>query len=117
MEVNKIILMEAIENLEEFDGLFKTTDFDICVSGSGTVIDYIMLDDEDGIIKFFAGDNPTYDDGYCTELILTADEQNYVLKEFNELMDRQNSVMSELINELIDEQKQNSVLKEFNELV
>ena len=86
MEVNKIILMEAIENLLEFDGLFQATDFDICVSGSGTVIDYIMLDDEDGIIKFFAGDNPTDDDGDWTELILTAEEQNRVLKQFNELV-------------------------------
>ena len=95
MEVNKTILMEAIENLEEFDGLFRATDFDICVSGSGTVIDYIMLDDEDGIIKFFAGDNPTYDDGDCTELVLTAEEQNRVLKDFNELMDEQNRVLKE----------------------
>lgn len=86
MEVNRIILMEAIENLLEFDGLFRTTDFDICVSGSGTVIDYIMLDDEDGIIRFFAGDNPTYDDGDWQELVLTAEQQNRVLKEFNELV-------------------------------
>lgn len=86
MEVNKIILMEAIENLLEFDGLFRATDFDFCVSGSGTVIDYIMLDDEDGIIKFFAGDDPTDDDGKWEELILTADEQNRVLKEFNEII-------------------------------
>lgn len=86
MEVNKIILMEAIENLLEFDGLFQATNFDICVSGSGTVIDYIMLDDKDGEVKFFAGDDPTDDDGDWEELILTADEQNRVLKEFNELV-------------------------------
>lgn len=86
MELNRIILMEAIENLLEFDGLFRATDFDICVSGSGTVIDYIMLDDEDGIIRFFAGDNPTYDDGDWQELVLTAEQQNRVLKEFNELV-------------------------------
>lgn len=85
MEVNKIILMEAIENLLEFDGLFQATDFDICVSGSGTVIDYIMLD-EYGIIKFFAGDDPTDEDGDWEELILTAEQQNRVLKEFNELV-------------------------------
>ena len=85
MDVNKIILMEAIENLLEFDGLFQATDFDICVSGSGTVIDYIMLD-EDGIIKFFAGDDPTDEDGDWEELILTAEQQNRVLKEFNELV-------------------------------
>lgn len=100
MEVNKIILMEAIENLEEFDGLFQTTDFDICVSGSGTVIDYIMLDDEDGIIRFFEGDNPTYDDGDWKELVLTADEQNRVLKDFNELVEEQNRVLK-YFNELI----------------
>lgn len=99
-EVDRVTLIESIENLMEFDGLFQTTDFDICVSGSGTIIDYIMLDDEDGIIKFFAGDNPTYDDGDCTELILTANEQNRVLKEFNELMDEQNRVLKEF-NKLI----------------
>lgn len=99
-ERDRVTLIESIENLKEFDGLFQTTNFDICVSGSGTIIDYIMLDDEDGIIKFFAGDNPTYDDGNCTELILTADEQNLVLEEFNELMNRQNCVLKEF-NKLI----------------
>jgi hypothetical protein len=86
MEVDKIILMEAIENLEEFDGLFRATDFDLCVSGSGTVIDYIMLDDEDGTIRFFSGDDPTDDDGDWEELVLTAEQQNRVLKEFNKLV-------------------------------
>jgi hypothetical protein len=83
MEVNKIILMEAIENLEEFDGLCKITDFGICVSG--TIVDYIMIDK--GEVKFFAGDDPTDDDGeWWEELILTAEEQNRVLKEFNEFI-------------------------------
>ena len=86
MEVNKIILMEAIENLLEFDGLFRATDFDFCVSGSGTVIDYIMLDDEDGIIKFFAGDDPTDEYGDWEELILSTEDFNRVLKDFNELI-------------------------------
>ena len=82
MEVNKIILMEAIENLVEFDGLFQTTCF--CIEVNGTIVDYIMLDE--GEIKFFSGDDPTDDDGEWEELILTADEQNRVLKEFNELV-------------------------------
>ena len=82
MEVNKIILMEAIENLEEFDGLFQTTGF--CIEVNGTIVDYIMIDE--GEVKFFAGDDPTDDDGDWEELILTADEQNSVLKEFNELI-------------------------------
>ena len=86
MELNKIILMEAIENLLEFDGLFRATDFDFCVSGSGTVIDYIMLDDKDGTIKFFTGDDPTDEDGDWEELILTEEQQNRVLKDFNELV-------------------------------
>ena len=86
MEVNKIILMEAIENLLEFDGLFRATDFDFCVSGSGTVIDYIMLDNEDGMIKFFAGDDPTDEYGDWEELILSTEDFNRVLKEFNELV-------------------------------
>ena len=80
MEVDKIILMEAIENLLEFDGLFRATDFDFCVSGSGTVIDYIMLDDEDGIIKFFTGDDPTDEYGDWEELILSTEDFNRVLK-------------------------------------
>lgn len=86
MEVDKIILMEAIENLLEFDGLFRATDFDFCVSGSGTVIDYIMLDDEDGIIKFFTGDDPTDEYGDWEELILSTEDFNRVLKDFNELV-------------------------------
>jgi hypothetical protein len=82
MEVNKIILMEAIENLVEFDGLCQITGFGISVDG--TIVDYIMIDK--GEVKFFAGDDPTDDDGEWEELILTADEQNRVLKEFNELI-------------------------------
>ena len=83
MEVNKNILMEAIENLEEFDGLCQITDFGICVSG--TIVDYIMIDK--GEVKFFAGDDPTDDDSeWWEELILTAEEQNLVLKEFNEFI-------------------------------
>lgn len=82
MEVNKIILMEAIENLVEFDGLCQISGFGISVNG--TIVDYIMIDE--GEVKFFAGDDPTDDDGDWEELILTADEQNRVLKEFNELI-------------------------------
>lgn len=82
MELNKIILMEAIENLVEFDGLCQISGFGISVNG--TIVDYIMIDE--GEVKFFAGDDPTDDDGYWEELILTAEEQNRVLKEFNELI-------------------------------
>ena len=82
MEVNKIILMEAIENLVDFDGLCQITGFGICVNG--TIVDYIMIDK--GEVKFFAGDDPTDDDGDWEELVLTAEEQNRVLKEFNELI-------------------------------
>jgi hypothetical protein len=39
-----------------------------------------------GEVKFFAGDDPTDDDGDWEELVLTAEEQNRVLKEFNELI-------------------------------
>ena len=41
MEVNKIILMEVIDNLVEFDGIFQTTGF--CIEVNGTIVDYIML--------------------------------------------------------------------------
>lgn len=82
MEVNKIILMEAIENLLEFDGLFQTTDF--CISAKGTIVDYIMLDE--GEVKFFAGDDPTDEFGDWEELILSTEDFNRVLKEFNELV-------------------------------
>ena len=84
MEVNKIILMEAIENLVDLEGLCQITGF--CIEVNGTIVDYIMLDDEDGEVKFFAGGNPTDDDSDWIELVLTADEQNRVLKEFNELI-------------------------------
>ena len=82
MEVNKNILMEAIENLINFHGIYQTTDFGISVKG--TIVDYIMLDDY-GEIKFFSGDNPLSLIGECEELILSTEDFNRVLKEFNEL--------------------------------
>lgn len=84
-ELDRLTLIESIENLMEFDGLFQATDFDICVSGTGTIIDFIMFDDS-GMIKFYAGDDPTDEDGEYEELILSIDEQNRVLKEFNRLI-------------------------------
>ena len=83
MDVNKIILMEAIENLMEFDGIYQTTDFGISVNG--TIVDYIMIDDY-GEIKFFAGEDPTYIFSEWDELMLSTEDFNRVLKEFNELV-------------------------------
>lgn len=83
MEVNKIILMEAIENLMNFDGIYQTTDFGISVNG--TIVDYIMIDDY-GEIKFFAGEDPTYMFSEWDELMLSTEDFNRVLKEFNELV-------------------------------
>ena len=83
MEVNKIILMEAIENLMNFDGIYQTTDF--CISVKGTIVDYIMIDDY-GEIKFLAGEDPTYMFSEWEELILSTEDFNRVLKEFNELV-------------------------------
>ena len=81
-ELNKIILMEAIENLVDFEGLCQITGLEIAVNG--TIIDFIML--HNGEVKYFAGEDPTDEDSDYEELVLTADEQNRVLKEFNELI-------------------------------
>ena len=83
MEVNKNILMEAIENLMNFHGIYQTTDFGISVKG--TTVDYIILDDY-GEIKFLAGEDPTYMFSEWEELILSTEDFNRVLKEFNELV-------------------------------
>lgn len=82
MEVNKNILMEAIENLMNFHGIYQTTDFGISVKG--TIVDYIILDDY-GEIKFLSGDNPLSLLGEWEELKLSTEDFNRVLKEFNEL--------------------------------
>lgn len=82
-ELEKTTLIESIENLMEFDGLCQITGFEITVNG--TIIDFIMLDGS-GMIKFYAGDDPTDEDGEYEELVLSIDEQNRVLKEFNELI-------------------------------
>ena len=82
-DVDRVTLIESIENLMEFDGLCQITGFGISVKG--TLIDFIMLDDS-GMIKFYAGDDPTDEDGEYEEVILSIDEQNRVLKEFNELI-------------------------------
>ena len=82
-DVDRVTLIESIENLMEFDGLCQITGFGISVKG--TLIDFIMLDDS-GMIKFYAGDDPTDEDGEYEEVILSIDEQNRVLKEFNKLI-------------------------------
>ena len=56
----------------------------IWISVNGTIIDFIML--HNGEIKYFAGEDPTDEDSDYEELVLTTDEQNRVLKEFNELI-------------------------------
>lgn len=82
-ERDKATLFESIENLMEFDGLCQITGLGISVKG--TLIDFIMLDGN-GMVKFYAGDDPTDEDGEYEEVILSIDEQNRVLKEFNELI-------------------------------
>lgn len=82
-ELDKTTLFESIENLMEFDGLCQITGLGISVKG--TLIDFIILDGN-GMVKFYAGDDPTDEDGEYEEIILSIDEQNRVLKEFNELI-------------------------------
>lgn len=82
-ELDKTTLFESIENLMEFDGLCQISGLGISVKG--TLIDFIILDGN-GMVKFYAGDDPTDEDGEYEEVILSIDEQNRVLKEFNELI-------------------------------
>ena len=67
----------------EFDGFCQVTDLGLSVNG--TLIDYIMIDNT-GMVKFYAGDDPTDEDGDWEELSLNAEEQNRVMAEFNILI-------------------------------
>ena len=73
--------------LEDFDGFCTISDLGIIVNGAQ--IDHLMVCDNcDGgsAIKFYCGDDPTDEDGYYEEIVLTDKQINEVLEQFLDLI-------------------------------
>ena len=74
--------------LEDFDGFCTISDLGIIVNGAQ--IDHLMVTDTwDGgsAIKFYCGrDDPTDEDGYYEEIVLTDEQINGVLEQFLDLI-------------------------------
>ena len=85
-KLNRALYARTLECLlKDFDGFCTISDFGINVNG--TKIDHLMVvDDPTAKIKFYCGDDPTDDDGYYEEIILTDEQINEVLNEFLEFI-------------------------------
>lgn len=73
--------------LEDFDGFCTISDLGIIVNGAQ--IDHLMVTDTwdgDSAIKFYCGDDPTDEDGYYEEIVLTDEQINGVLEQFLDLI-------------------------------
>lgn len=71
--------------LEDFDGFCTISDLGIIVNGAQ--IDHLMVvDDPTAKIKFYCGDDPTDEDGYYEEIVLTDEQINGVLEQFLDLI-------------------------------
>jgi hypothetical protein len=73
--------------LEDFEGFCTISDLGIIVNG--TQIDHLMVCDTwdgDCAIKFYCGDDPTDEDGYNEEIVLTDEQINGVLDQFLDLI-------------------------------
>lgn len=68
---------EAIEILDEFDGYYNVSDWELKAQHS--LITHIGVD-EDGVIHYFAGD--IENDKHAEEILPTDDEKIYLLSEF-----------------------------------
>jgi hypothetical protein len=71
---------EAIEILDEFDGYYNVSDWELKAQRS--LITHIGVD-EDGVIHYFAGD--IENDKHAEEILPTDDEKIYLLSEFVKL--------------------------------
>ena len=71
---------EAIEILDEFDGYYNVTDFELTAQRS--LITHIGVD-EDGVIHYFAGD--IENDENAEEILPTDDEKISLLSDFVKL--------------------------------
>ena len=83
-KLDRALFARALECLlVDFDGFCTISDLGIIVNGAQ--IDHLMVCDTwDGgsTIKYYCGDDPTDEDGYYEELILTEEQINGVLEQF-----------------------------------
>lgn len=83
-KIDRALYARSLECLiEDFDGFCTISGLGIIVNG--TQIDHLMvIDTWDGgsTIKFYCGDDPTDEDGYYEEIVLTEEQINEVLEQF-----------------------------------
>lgn len=83
-KLDRALFMRSLECLlVDFDGFCTISDLGIIVNGAQ--IDHLMvIDTWDGgsTIKFYCGDDPTDEDGYSEEIVLTEEQTNAVLQDF-----------------------------------
>lgn len=87
-KIDRALYKSALECLiEDFDGFCTISGLGIIVNGAQ--IDHLMVCDTrdgGGAIKFYCGDDPTDEDGYYEEIVLTDEQINGVLDQFLELI-------------------------------
>lgn len=86
-KIDRALYKSALECLiEDFDGFCTISGLGIIVNGAQ--IDHLMVCDtwDGGAIKFYCGDDPTDEDGYYEEIVLTDEQINGVLDQFLELI-------------------------------
>lgn len=83
-KLDRALYMRSLECLlVDFDGFCTISDLGIIANGAQ--IDHLMVCDTwDGgsAIKFYCGDDPTDEDGYREEIVLTDEQINGVLQDF-----------------------------------
>jgi hypothetical protein len=67
-------MREIIEIVKEYDNLLVITDYDLVIQGCQ--LTHIWYDEEDGSIRYFAGD--MVEDDYAEELFPTKEEFNEI---------------------------------------
>lgn len=87
-KLDRALYLRSLECLlEDFEGFCTISDLGIIVNG--TQIDHLMVCDTwdgDCAIKFYCGDDPTDEDGYSEEIVLTDEQINGVLEQFLDLI-------------------------------
>lgn len=87
-KIDRALYTRALECLiEDFDGFCTISGLGIIANGAQ--IDHLMVCDTwdgGGAIKFYCGDDPTDEDGYYEEIVLTDEEINEVLDQFLEFI-------------------------------
>lgn len=85
-KLDRALYNSALECLlTDFDGFCTISDLGIIANGAQ--IDHLMVvDDPTAKIKFYCGDDPTDEDGYYEEIVLTDEQINGVLDQFLDLI-------------------------------